>query len=377
MIEADNNDIEVFFALIRAGLWENEVQPSLSDDVDFQKVYQLAEYQSVIGLVLSGVERFKSQGSRFNVSQELLLQWIGSVQMLEQRNLAMNAFVGKLISELRMADIYTLLVKGQGIAQCYERPLWRNCGDVDLYLSDENYEKAKKFLLPLSSLVEPEDTYEKHLALTIDSWVVELHGRLKAGLSRKVDKMLDRIHDETFHGGNARSWNNSGVTVFMLEINNDVVYVFTHILQHYFHGGIGLRQVCDWCKLLWQYSSEIDSKFLEKRIRQMGLMSEWKSFGAFAVESLGMPAETMPFYESSSKWQRKANQIKGSILRAGNFGHRDLEYVSKYPYVIRKLRSMMNLIGEVFKHFGTFPLDSLRFSCYYSFVRLQALTRGE
>ena len=376
MIEADNNT-EAFFALVRVGLWENEVQLSLSDEVDFQKVYQLAEYQSVIGLVLAGVERFKSQGSSFKMPQELLLQWIGSVQMLEQRNVAMNAFVAELISGLRKADINTLLVKGQGVAQCYERPLWRNCGDVDLYLSDENYEKAKKFLLPLSSSMEPEDSYEKHLALTIDSWMVELHGRLKAGLSRKVDKMLDRIHDETFHGGNVRSWNNTGETVFMLGINNDVVYVFTHIMQHYFHGGIGLRQVCDWCRLLWQYRSEIDLKFLEKRIRQMGLISEWKSFGAFAVESLGMPAEAMPFYELSSKWQKNANRIKESILRAGNFGHRDLEYVSKYPYVIRKLRSMMNLIREVFKHLGTFPLDSLRFSCYYTFVRLHALTRGE
>ena len=51
--------------------------------------------------------------------QVLLLQWIGEVQMIEQRNKAMNAFVAEAIGALREQDIYALLVKGQGIAQCY------------------------------------------------------------------------------------------------------------------------------------------------------------------------------------------------------------------------------------------------------------------
>lgn len=58
----------------------------------------------------------------------LLLQWIGEVQVIEQRNKAMNQFVAELIEKLRKADIYALLVKGQGIAQCYEKPLWRCSG---------------------------------------------------------------------------------------------------------------------------------------------------------------------------------------------------------------------------------------------------------
>lgn len=75
----------------------------------------------------------------------MLLQWIGEVQVIEQRNKEMNAFVADLIEKLRKVDIYSLLVKGQGVAQCYEKPLWRSCGDVDLFLSDANYKKAKFF----------------------------------------------------------------------------------------------------------------------------------------------------------------------------------------------------------------------------------------
>ena len=86
----------------------------------------------------------------------------------------MNAFIAELIDKLRKADIYALLVKGQGIAQCYEKPLWRCSGDVDLLLSADNYEKAKTVLMPIASEVETEYEGISHLGMTIDEWVVEL-----------------------------------------------------------------------------------------------------------------------------------------------------------------------------------------------------------
>ncbi len=102
--------------MLRAGLWENRDEFHVSgfkiqESVDWEEVYQLAEEQSVVGLVLAGIEH-----SYVKPPQELLLQWIGEVQMLEQQNKAMNSFIALLVEKMREADIYTLLVKGQGIA---------------------------------------------------------------------------------------------------------------------------------------------------------------------------------------------------------------------------------------------------------------------
>ena len=57
---------------------------------------------------------------------------------IEKQNSAMNSFIGVLVEKMRKEGIYTLLIKGQGVAQCYEKPLWRSCGDIDLYLSEDN-----------------------------------------------------------------------------------------------------------------------------------------------------------------------------------------------------------------------------------------------
>ncbi len=140
-----------FFALLRTGLWENlpvhgeGLKVNDSSDVDWEKVYQLAEEQSVVGLVLAGIEH-----SYVKPPQDLLLQWIGEVQIIEQQNKAMNEFIASLIEKLHKNDVYAILVKGQGIAQCYEQPLWRASGDVDLLLGEENYQRAKKILIPLA-----------------------------------------------------------------------------------------------------------------------------------------------------------------------------------------------------------------------------------
>ena len=364
---------KVFFELLKAGLWGNEVRLLGNDDIDFEDVYSLAEHQSVVGLVASGIECVTD----IKLPQVINLQFVGATLQLEQRNRAMNEYLRKLISQLRSAGISAVLLKGQGLAKSYEKPLWRACGDIDLFLSEEDYTKAQQYLKPLASSVEPEETYKKHLGMTIDGWVVELHGNLYSSLSRRIERTLDEIYSETFYKGELRQWDNGGVQVYLMSKENDTVYVFTHILQHYFHGGIGLRQICDWCRLLWAYRSELNVNLIERRLKKMGLISEWKSFAFFAVNDLGMPEEAMPLFENKSKWCKKAYAIKEYVIKAGNFGHRNMEYVKNKPYLLRKLISFKNTIKEVRLHLTTFPLDTNRFFFYYITIRLKAMMAGE
>ncbi len=135
----DNNQ-QAFFELLRAGLLEKEARLAHFNTIDYSAILELAEEQSIVGLVTAGMEHVTD----VKVPQEWLLQFIGETLQIEQQNKEMNAFVAKLIELLRKQDVYTLLVKGQGIALCYERPLWRASGDVDLFLNDTNYERAKR-----------------------------------------------------------------------------------------------------------------------------------------------------------------------------------------------------------------------------------------
>lgn len=384
-----SNNQKVFFELLRIGLWggcnvdlNTNLNLDLIEDVKWNEVYQLAQEQSVQGIVLQGIDTvqgswLKVHGSPL-VPKGLLLQWIGEVQVIEQKNRSMNAFVAELIEKLRKADIYALLVKGQGVAQCYEKPLWRSCGDVDLFLSNNNYEKAKKFLMPLASEVETEYQGSKHLGMTIDGWVVELHGSLRVGLPNRINHELDDIQRDTFYDGNVRAWNNNGTRIFMLSKGNDIVYVFVHFFNHFYKEGVGLRQICDWCRLMWTYRDEIDVKKIESRIRKMGLVSEWKAFYNLASRYLGMPDLGSGLMVHDSRFDKKADRIMEFILKSGNMGHnRDMSHFSKYPYLIRKCVSMGRRISDLINHARIFPLDSLRFFPYMIFNGVRSAMRGE
>ena len=304
------------------------------------------------------------------------------MQMIERRNKAMNQFIAHLLEKLRKVDVYAILVKGQGVAQCYEKPLWRSSGDVDLFLSNSNYEKAKSLLMPMASHVDEEGISEKHLGMTIDGFVVELHGTLHSGLSSKVDGVLDEVKNDTFNKGNVRSWDNNGVQVFLLGAENNVFYVFTHFLQHFYKEGVGLRQICDWCRLLYTYRDSLNCELLEILVRRAGLMSEWKAFGALAIEYLGFPKDSIPLLnvndDLDANFKKKADRIMEFVLKSGNMGHnRDMSHFSKYPYLIRKCVSMGRRIGDLINHARIFPLDSLRFFPRIMFNGVRSAMRGE
>lgn len=361
-----NKNIQAFFSLLRSGLWEQTAHLPSCGDVDYSEVYNLAQEQSVVGLIASGLAHI----SENRPPRSAIVPFMTGVLSIEEKNQAMNEYLRRLMPMLAEAGIRAVLVKGQGVARCYSRPLWRACGDIDLLLDEENYKKAVAFLSARASKVDAESQYNLHQAMTIDGWEVELHGTLRSGLGRRIDRMQDALQADMFSGNKVRVWDSGGVEICLPEVNTDVIFIFTHILQHFFKEGIGLRQICDWCRLLWTYRDSIDTSLLESRIRAMGIMSEWKAFAALAVNTLGMPEEAMPFYSSSRRWDNKSHRLLEFILETGNFGHnRDYSYYRKYPFVVYKAISLWRHTKDTVRYMMIFPLDSIR-------VWLKKVVRG-
>lgn len=114
-----NNNQQAFIALVKAGLWNKEVRLLQYKAIDFNEVLRIAEEQSVVGLIAVGIETIED----VRVPQVDLLTIAGKALQIEQQNIAMNQFVAELFANLRKENIDALLVKGQGIAQCFEKPM--------------------------------------------------------------------------------------------------------------------------------------------------------------------------------------------------------------------------------------------------------------
>ena len=350
-----------FFALLRAGLWEQGVRLQPFEPLDFDALYKMAKAQSVVGLLAAGLEHVEDR----KVKKPEVLKFLKRVFSLEGKNQRARRFIEDLMGRLRGAGIYALMVKGQGLAECYERPQWRPVGDVDLLLDEDNYLKAKALLLPMAQSVKDEDIDKLHIGITIDSWLVELHGTLHNGLSSRITRTVDRIQDETIRGGRVRMWRCGETDVPLPCVDNDIIFVFTHLLQHFFQGGVLLRQVCDWTRLLWTYRESIDRDLLRERLEEMRLISEWEVFAALAVDYLGCPSSAMPFYRDSSAIRRRAARALEVIFKTGST---DDSYKKEAPAFKRKLITIWRQFLGTFTFIRIFPLDSLRFLGYFFVV---------
>lgn len=330
----DNNN-QAFLEHVRAGLWEKEARLMQYGKVDFEEIYRLAGEQSVVGLITAGIEHIQD----VKVPQELALQCIGESLQIEQANKEMNFFIEEVVGKMNRAGINALLVKGQGLAQCYDRPMWRSSGDIDFFLDKEDYEKAINLLLPLAISSKSGGAYSKEFAIYTEQWMIELHGTMRTCLSSKLDKEIDAVQKNVFANKRNRVWRNGDTDVLLPEPDEDIFIVFTHFIKHFYKERMNLRQICDWCRLLWTYKDSLNHGLLESRIRNAGLMSEWKSFATLAVDYLGMPADVMPLYDVRGKktyvrWKKKAGRLLIHILRDDSYNvFRDTLSIAKiFPW---------------------------------------------
>ena len=364
---------DVFFDLLRAGLWEKDVRLLPLNAINYSEVYKLAQEQSVVGLIAAGMEHVVD----VKVPKDIALRFAGDALKLEQRNKAMNQFIAQIFYKLNEAGVDATLIKGQGVAQCYARPLWRSSGDVDLLLNDENFERGKVFISKISYSKVKEINFNKEFNTTIGGWCFELHGSLRSGLSAPFNKGVDEIQQEICDNHQVRYWEIYGFRISVPEETNDVLLTFTHFIKHFYKGGLGVRQICDWCRLLWVFKEGIDSSLIERKLKTLCLMTEWRGFAAFAVEYLGMPADAMPFYSSDPKWSRKADKIASFVLEVGNFGHNmDESYYSKYPFLIRKTISMWRRVSTLARHTTIFPSKTFRYLPHVVFTGLKSAMTG-
>ena len=362
-----------FFALLRSGLW-NEVPERAPFDggVDWEALYRLAFAQTVGPLVTDGVNRLPKE--YLPAEPEHLDPFLGDMMATAQRNRVLDSFIPKVFHALR--GIPVVLVKGQSLAQDYPDPERRQPGDIDLLLPPSSYAAAKEILLPKATHVSKEDVQTLHQGMHFYSVEVELHGSISTLMSRKLDRQLAELLKEQFAGRSLPTVTIGGAEIPVPEANFNAVYIFVHFLQHYWSGGVGLRQFVDWTTFVSVHKRDIHPVILEQRLEELGLLNLWKVFTGFAQEYLGCPAEKLPL--AARPKPRKNARIWRYVRRCGNFGKNQDRKRKEESYLVRKIHSLWRLvIADRLRHFPVFPKESIRFFFGAFGYGLQRLAKGE
>ena len=362
-----------FFVLLRSGLW-NEVpeRGPFAGGVDWESLYSLACEQTVVPLVTNGINRLPQDF--LPKEPERLDPFLADMMTTAKRNRLLDAFIPKLFDAL--AGIPVVLVKGQSLALDYPDPESRQPGDIDLLLLPEYYGAAKEVLLPKATHVEEESLDIWHQGMHFRSIEVEIHGSISTLMSRKLDRKLSALLEEEFKTGAFPAVPIGGAEIPVPSADFNAVYVFVHFLQHYWSGGVGLRQLVDWMTFVSVHKRDIHPVILEKRLEDLGLLRVWKTFTGFAQEYLGCPAEKLPLAAEPDRG--KDARIWWYIRRCGNFGKNVDRSRGKESYLVRKVHSFWRLVvADRIRHFLVFPQESVRFFFGAFGYGLQRLAKGE
>ena len=362
-----------FFTLLRSGLW-NEVpeRAPFADGTDWEALYRLSQEQTVVPLVAEGINRLPREF--LPAEPERMDPFLGDMMSTAKRNRVLDAFIPKLFRALEGVPV--VLVKGQSLAQDYPDPERRQPGDIDLLLLPESYEAAKAILLPKATSVEDEGRGIWHQGMHFRSVEVEIHGSISTLMSRKLDRRLAALLEDQFDGRTFPTVSIGGERIPVPDADFNALYVFVHFLQHYWSGGVGLRQLVDWMTFVSVHKRDIHPVLLEKRLETLGLLNVWKVFTGFAQEYLGCPAEKQLF--AAPPDTTKNARIWKYIRRCGNFGKNVDRTRKEEPYLVRKVHSFWRLVmADRLRHFNVFPRESIRFFLGAFGYGLQRLANGE
>lgn len=308
-----------FLALVRSGLWNVPADPAPfrgMNAADWEEVYRFARTQALLAITFDGIAGLPPE---VRPPRPLYLQWATLVARIEQANRQLNAELPEIFTAYREAGLYPVLLKGQANAAHYLNPLHRQCGDIDIYIGKEGQATANRLLLHRGAQPEGEAS-DKHTSYSLHGIHIENHRILLRMNNPPADRYFRHLVKE-WYPQQAETKEIDGYPVSLPPPTFNALYVFMHAFLHFLNSGIGLRQVCDWARLMATRQDDIDKPLLEQHLRKMGLTRAAKAFGYIAVRHLGLPEHALPF--SIKGMEHAGEALLGDIFATGNFGWYD------------------------------------------------------
>ena len=205
--------------------------------------------------------------------------------------------VEKIVSAFEENNIDYMPLKGCNLKRLYPRPELRTMADADILFRLEHTERIKCIMQELRYSEESESDHE--WPWKKDEVYVELHKRLFAPSERDLYGYFGDGWGKAIHKAGHR---------YALSVEDEYIYLFTHMVKHFRFGGIGARQIVD----LYVYREaypDMDEARRRSVLEQLGLLDFHGNIERMLTVWFGdAPADA------------RSDFITEFIFSAGNFG---------------------------------------------------------
>lgn len=273
-------------------------------------LYCFSQDQAIEGIILAGIDRL-SKSVKVDVPQDLLLQWIGQVNIIETQNKLVNQRVKELTAYLKQIGKNNCILKGQGNAMMYSNPLRRTPGDIDVWLQG-----TKKEIVDFVHQQYPDVNVEYHHMLYPIFSDVEVEAHYYPSYcynkwhNHRLQQFFREYSEEQFS-----NINTEGYAVPTVVFN--LVFQLSHMMRHFFTQGIGLRHAIDYYYLLQQDLSDAEKQAAVTVMKRCGMYKFFCAVLWIEKEVLGLKKNT----DIVTPLEKAGRMVLREMLKGGNFGH--------------------------------------------------------
>ena len=259
---------DIFFAVLRAGLWEQDLRLDAAPGADtWQEVLQTARDQAVLGLVYRGMAHLPAEQLP---PSPVRMRLLSDVDRIARRVQALGAVERDLLERLRAAGLHPAVQKGSEAGKYYAHPELRESGDIDL-------------CFPAGEIPLARETVTAAGAASV-------HAASDGSVVCRYRDVTIELHPRYFdlHVGEDRLPEVPSVVA-------ELVMLSAHILKHAIGEGVGCKQLCDMARALDGAEGRYDKSALRAALRRCGLFRWHHLLCSLLVTDLGLdPARCLP-----------------------------------------------------------------------------------
>lgn len=306
--------VALFFQLLRYSIGTSDKKPKEISSEDWGLLYKIAQQQSLLGVLFYGIQRERVEKPEKN----LLLKWYSISERIRQSNHAANKVAVELVQFFHNNGHRTCILKGQGNTLNYPNPYIRMSGDIDIWVKG-GYKKVLNWVR--KDVGNAEFCYHHIEFKKVHGVEIEVHYRPSFMNSlihnRRMQKWFEHVADEQFrHEVDLPN----GVGKVCVPTNGfNRIYQMAHISNHFFHEGIGLRQILDYYFVLRQGFTEEERKHDEQLLKDFGLYKMASAVMFVLKEILDLKPELMIVPTNV----QVGGFLLDELLQSGNFGQYD------------------------------------------------------
>lgn len=207
----------------------------------------MAEEQTVSGVLLDALERLQqnlhlnpNEGKGMLPSKLLLLQWIGSCQMIEAEKKKLEEAAETTVRYFHENGFACQILKGSALGRYYPEPQRRSSGDIDIWVDGGRkriYDFARAF--DKDGKLYGVNYHHIHFHLLQDVHI-EVHiwpSFLSSPLRNRRLHRFCNLYRPTMETS-------------MTSLAFDRVFIMLHCYRHICEHGVGLRQIMDYFYVL-------------------------------------------------------------------------------------------------------------------------------